>query len=73
MSKVWLLLCGAFSLCASHTILDGEKYHLNNLRGQHNVVSMVVLGSGPAGCAAATYGARAGMDVLVFEGPLPGG
>ena len=69
MNKLWLSVFCVIALSAS----DLEKYDINNLVGQRNVVSIVILGSGPAGCAAATYGARAGMDVLVFEGPLPGG
>jgi thioredoxin reductase (NADPH) len=69
MNKLWLVVCCVTLIHASTDV----TYDLDNLAGQRNVVSMVVIGSGPAGCAAATYGARAGMDVLVYEGPLPGG
>lgn len=34
---------------------------------------LVILGSGPAGMAAAIYGRRAGLDVLILERGLPGG
>jgi thioredoxin reductase (NADPH) len=41
--------------------------------GDDNVRNMIILGSGPAGLTAAIYAARAGMDPLVIEGPVPGG
>ncbi len=35
--------------------------------------NLVILGTGPAGCTAAIYAARAGLDPLLLAGPLPGG
>ena len=37
------------------------------------VRDLVIVGAGPAGLAAAVYGASEGLDVLVFEGTAPGG
>lgn len=37
------------------------------------VRDLVIIGAGPAGLAAAVYGASEGLDVLVLEGNVPGG
>jgi|ERR1700733_1749880 len=41
--------------------------------GRENTYAIVVIGSGPAGDAAAVYGARAGKSTVVVEGRKPGG
>jgi len=40
---------------------------------QVHVRDMIIVGAGPAGLAAAVYGASEGLDVLVVEGTAPGG
>jgi thioredoxin reductase (NADPH) len=38
-----------------------------------HVRDLIVVGAGPAGLAAAVYGASEGLDVLVIESNAPGG
>src|SRR6185369_7493961 len=40
---------------------------------EHTVYDLVVVGAGPAGLAAAVYGASEGLDTLVLERTAPGG
>ena len=40
---------------------------------QEHVRDLIVVGAGPAGLAAAVYGASEGLDVLVIESSAPGG
>jgi len=46
---------------------------LNEAIDQTRVSDLVVVGAGPAGLAAAVYGASEGLDVLVLESNVPGG
>lgn len=46
---------------------------LNPELDQSQVRDVVVIGAGPAGLAAAVYGASEGLDVLVIESTAPGG
>ena len=36
------------------------------------IYDLAVIGGGPAGSSAALYGARAGLDTVIFEPGLPG-
>ena len=45
----------------------------NEAIDQNRVCDLVVVGAGPAGLAAAVYGASEGLDVLVLEASVPGG
>jgi thioredoxin reductase (NADPH) len=46
---------------------------LNEDIDQSRVSDLVIVGAGPAGLAAAVYGASEGLDVLVLESNVPGG
>ena len=45
----------------------------NDAVDQTHVNDVVIVGAGPAGLAAAVYGASEGLDVLVLEASSPGG
>jgi thioredoxin reductase (NADPH) len=45
----------------------------NNAADRTRVADLAIIGAGPAGLAAAVYGASEGLDVLVLEAGSPGG
>ena len=49
------------------------SFNLNALQNKQNLVSIAIIGSGPAGMMAGVYGSRALRDTLIFEGDKPGG
>ena len=63
-----------------HTVLSNptnaqiaDSLGFNEELDDTRVRDLVVVGAGPAGLAAAVYGASEGLDVLVLESDLPGG
>lgn len=50
-----------------------EKYCMDEISRQENVIPVAIIGSGPAGLSAALYVSRAGMKSFVFAGPTPCG
>ena len=67
-------------ICRRSTVLRNPTNHeivdclgLNESIDRTHVRDMVVVGAGPAGLAAAVYGASEGLDVLVIESNAPGG
>jgi thioredoxin reductase (NADPH) len=50
-----------------------ECLGFNDAVDQSRVNDLVIVGAGPAGLAAAVYGASEGLDVLVLESDSPGG
>lgn len=77
--------CGVFALISCRSDIKKDKHakkehfnpveHFNHelLENKQNIVSIAVIGSGPAGMMAGVYGSRAFRDTLVFEGYKPGG
>jgi len=67
-------------VCRERTVLRNpnnaeiaECLGFNEEIDQARVNDLVIVGAGPAGLAAAVYGASEGLDVLVLESNLPGG
>ena len=56
---------------SNHAIADCLGF--NEAIEQTHVRDLIVVGAGPAGLAAAVYGASEGLDVLVVESNAPGG
>ncbi len=72
--------CIPVVICRGQTVLRNPSNKeiagclgFNDNIDETKVRDMVVIGAGPAGLAAAVYGASEGLDVLVFESNAPGG
>ena len=67
-------------ICRAETVLRNpsnqqiaDSLGFNDAVDQSQLRDLVVIGAGPAGLAAAVYGASEGLDVLVLETNAPGG
>jgi thioredoxin reductase (NADPH) len=67
-------------ICRGHIVLRNptneqiaECLGLNEAIDQTRMRDVMVVGAGPAGLAAAVYGASEGLDVLVLDSHAPGG
>jgi len=67
-------------ICRGRTVLRNptnaaiaDCLGFNDAVNQDRLRDLVVVGAGPAGLAAAVYGASEGLDVLVLESNVPGG
>jgi thioredoxin reductase (NADPH) len=73
-ADVPVVVCGADAVLrnpSNEQIADCLGF--NDTIDQTRVIDLVVVGAGPAGLAAAVYGASEGLDVLVLESNSPGG
>jgi len=73
-ADVPVLICGADNVLRNPTNAQIAKcLGFNDAVDQSAVRDLVIVGAGPAGLAAAVYGASEGLDVLVIEANAPGG
>src|SRR5262252_3228510 len=74
VADVPVLICGVETVLRNPTNAQiADCLGFNENVDQTRVNDLVVVGAGPAGLAAAVYGASEGLDVLVLESNVPGG
>src|SRR5258706_2175385 len=73
-ADVRVLICGADAVLRNPSNTQiAECLGFNEAIDQTRVSDLVIVGAGPAGLAAAVYGASEGLNVLVLEAGSPGG
>jgi thioredoxin reductase (NADPH) len=73
-ANVPVLICGVETVLRNPTNAQiADCLGFNETVDQTRVNDLVVVGAGPAGLAAAVYGASEGLSVLVLESNVPGG
>jgi|KBSSwiStaDraftv2_1062776.scaffolds.fasta_scaffold07580_2 thioredoxin reductase (NADPH) len=74
VADVPVLICRSDRVLKNPTNQDiADCLGFNDAIDRSHVRDLVVIGAGPAGLAAAVYGASEGLDVLVLETAAPGG
>src|SRR5882724_7851676 len=74
VADVPVLICGVETVLRNPTNAQiADCLGFNETVDQTRVNDLVVVGAGPAGLAAAVYGASEGLSVLVLESNVPGG
>jgi len=73
-SEIPVVICRGTSVLRDPTNARiADCLGFNDTIDRTHVVDLVIVGAGPAGLAAAVYGASEGLDVLVLESSSPGG
>ncbi len=73
-SEIPVVICRGTSVLRDPTNARiADCLGFNEAIDRTHVVDLVIVGAGPAGLAAAVYGASEGLDVLVLESSSPGG
>jgi thioredoxin reductase (NADPH) len=74
VSEIPVLICRGDLVLRNPSIAEAAAcFGLNAGIDEGGVYDLIVVGAGPAGLAAAVYGASEGLNVLVLEGNAPGG
>lgn len=73
-AEVPVVICSGVNVMRSPSIQELAKcLGLNGVIDGEQVRDVIIIGAGPAGLAAAVYGASEGLDTLVIETQAPGG
>ena len=74
VADIPVLICGVETVLRNPTNAQiADCLGFNEYVDEKRVNDLVVVGAGPAGLAAAVYGASEGLNVLVLESNVPGG
>jgi thioredoxin reductase (NADPH) len=74
VDEVPVIICSAGTVLRNPSIQElADGLGLNSQIDELQLRDLIIIGAGPAGLAAAVYGASEGLDVLVVETAAPGG
>jgi thioredoxin reductase (NADPH) len=74
VSEIPVVICNYRTVLRNPSIQElSDSLELNCTIDDSQVRDVVIVGAGPAGLAAAVYGASEGLDVLMVESAAPGG
>jgi thioredoxin reductase (NADPH) len=74
VSEIPVVICNYRTVLRNPSIQElSDSLELNCTVDESQVRDLIIVGAGPAGLAAAVYGASEGLDVLMVESSAPGG